>query len=452
MSTALEPHIIEATHDALGKKQRMSIVESFEPNSFGKTPKVCIWDGAIRTGKTIASLLAWVMFVANAPTGGQLIVVGRTRESIARNVFGPLSETELFGDFAKYITYTAGAPTAKMFGKVVHVLGASDVRSEAVLRGLTVAGAYVDEGSLIAEPFWVQLLGRMSVLGAQCFVTTNPDGPHHWMHKSVIKKITELGYKRFHFNIEDAEYLKRTNPDYFEQLHREFTGLWKLRFLDGLWVQAEGAIYAEWDEARHTVDPTDIPRIERMLMVGGDFGTTHPTRAYALGMGENPKTGKQTLYTLAEFAPEVDKTTGYYSAEFAKWLVKLEARWGLEPEWIAWDPAAKHFRRQLFEDGIQNMSAHNTVEGGIQTISALLAVDRLLVSTECTELVEHIPGYMWDPKAAARGEDAPVKEDDDEMDAWRYTIYTARRFWRGKIPVTPARDDAPGADDEGELQ
>lgn len=447
-----DPKIIEATHEALGRKQRLSIVESFEPNQFGKVPKVCVWDGSIRTGKTIASLLAWVMFVVNAPGGGALVVVGRTRESIGRNVFGPLTDPDLFGEFSQHISYNAGAPTARMFGRTVHVLGASDVRAEAVLRGLTVTGAYVDEGTLIAEPFWVQLLGRASVPNAQIFVTTNPDAPFHWMHKSVIRRIRELGYKRFHFKIDDAEYLQRTNPDYFEQLKREFTGLWARRFLDGEWVQAEGSIYSMWDAAVHTVKPENLPPIERILMVGGDFGTQHPTRAYSLGIGIDPETELSTLYTLDEFAPEIDKTAGFYSAEFGKWLAAVEKRWDKRVEWVAWDPAAKHFRRQLFEDGIMNMSAHNAVSSGIQTLSSLLAVQRIKVSTDCPELIDHVPGYMWDPKAAKLGKDQPLKENDDELDAWRYSVYSARRFWRDRIPVTPARDDAPGADEDGEEQ
>ena len=36
---------------------------------------------------------------------------------------------------------------------------------------------YVDEATVIPEEFFTQLLGRMSVPGAQLFGTTNPDGP-----------------------------------------------------------------------------------------------------------------------------------------------------------------------------------------------------------------------------------------------------------------------------------
>lgn len=440
--------ITKAVEENLSLKQRLSITESFEPNPNGTMPKVCVWDGAVRSGKTISSLLAFVIFVTNAPRGGELVVVGRTRESIGRNVFGPLTDPDLYGPISKYITYTPGAPTAQIFGRKIHVLGASDVRSEMVLRGLTVAGAYVDEATLVAEPFWVQLLARLSVKNAQLFATTNPDGPAHWFNKSVIKRIKELGYKRYHFLLTDNEYLMRENPEYVEQLKLEYTGLWKKRFIDGLWVQAEGAIYDMWDEKLHTIKPGQIPEIERVYMVGLDFGTNHATRAYAIGIGKHWETGRDVLYTLAEFAPAPHLTIGVQSQQFQQFLDDVTSKWSA-PDWVAVDPAAAHFRAQLFEDGIQNvMGAHNKVEPGILTISALLATGQMYVSTDCTELIDHIPGYMWDPKATARGDTSPIKENDDEVDAWRYAVYTSRRFWRDRISVNPARENAPGADDE----
>lgn len=441
--------INQAVTENLSLKQRLSITEALEPNNQGQQPKVSVWDGSVRSGKTIASLLAFLIYITNAPRGGELVIVGRTRESIGRNVFGPLTDPTLFGPMAQHISYTPGAPTAKIFGRRVHVLGSSNIESEKVLRGLTVAGAYVDEATLVAEPFWVQLLARLSIRNSQLFATTNPDGPTHWFNKTVIKRIDELGYKRFHFLLRDNDYLLRENPDYIRQLELEYTGLWKRRFIDGEWVQAEGAIYDMWDEETHTVQPNQIPEIERIYMVGLDFGTNHPTRAYAVGIGKHWEDDRDVLYTLDEFRPETHLTTGIQSQQFQEWLTQLESDWGMAPDWVAVDPAAAHFRAQLFEDGIHNvMGAHNKVEAGILTISALLATHQLYVSTKCEQLIDHIPGYMWDPKATDRGTTAPVKEDDDEVDAWRYAVYTSRRFWRGRIRVTPATEDTPDTDIE----
>ncbi|WP_345799934.1 terminase family protein [Microbacterium sp. AZCO] len=444
----------------LSPAQRESIGRAFTPNSHGETAKVCIWDGAIRSGKTIASLFAFLMAAADPPPGGAVVVVGRTRDSIARNVFDVLMDPSIFGEFAASVQYTPGASTARVFGRTVHILGASDVRSEMVLRGLTVALAYVDELTLISETFWTQLLGRMSPPGARILATTNPDGPHHWAHRMIIKRVAELGYKRFHFMLPDNEWLMKSNPTYVAQLDREYTGLWRRRFLNGEWVQAEGAVFEEWDEARHVVKAEDVPPLDCVIGVAVDFGTQHPTRAYAVGMGPDWRIKPtpdldaadipRVLYTVAEFAPEQDMSPARQSARFRSWLAQVEREFG-KPEWVFVDPAAKHFRSQLFEDGLTTWAAHNAKDGGIQTLNALMAVDRIAVSDACPALIEHVPGYLWDPKAAARGVDEPIKEDDDELDAWRYAVYSTRRFWRHQVSVAPAFDHAPGVRDDDEF-
>src|SRR5690606_1012549 len=123
------------------------------------TARVNLWHGAIRSGKTFASLLRWLAYVATeAPLGGELVVIGRTRESIGRNVLAPLADPALFGPAAAHVHYTPGSPTATVLGRRVHVIGASDAKAEKVLRGLTCAGALVDELTVIAHGFFVQLL------------------------------------------------------------------------------------------------------------------------------------------------------------------------------------------------------------------------------------------------------------------------------------------------------
>lgn len=445
----------DALPAGMSAAQRASLAAAFQPNHLGEVPKVCLWDGAVRSGKTVVSCLAFLIACQDPPPGGAIVVVGRTRDSIARNVFEVLKDPSIFGELAQFIQYTPGAGTAKVYGRTVHILGASDVRSENVLRGLTVGLAYVDELTLIAEQFWAQLLARMSPPGARIFATTNPDGPQHWAFKSIIKRIHALGYKRFKFKLPANEWLVVNNPQYIEQIKREFTGLWRRRFLDGDWVQAEGAIFEAWDPARHVVAATQIPKLDRLLGVALDYGTQHPTRAYALGIGRDyrfpllpdvdPDSLPKALYIVAEFAPPIDLSPGKQSDRFIAWLKQIKLQWG-EPEWTFVDPAAKHFRAQLFEDGLNTAPAHNAVLSGILTIESLLAVNRILVSDDCPELIDHIPGYLWDSKAADRGDNLPIKEDDDEVDAFRYVVYSTRRFWRDQIPVSAAQENAPVLD------
>jgi len=115
------------------------------------------------------------------------------------------------------------------------------------------------------------------------------------------------------------------------------------------------------------------------------------------------------------------------------------------PEWVPVDSAALAFKNQLFHDGVPGVrNAHKAVLPGIQTLASLLSVDKIVVSDTCQHLIDRIPGYVWDDKATARGETAPVKADDDEADALRYAIFTTRIDWRDLVPIAPAMDTAPG--------
>jgi PBSX family phage terminase large subunit len=428
--------VISAVLQSLSPKQILSIAQA--------SARVNLWTGSIRSGKTIASLLRWVIFVAHAPRGGELVAIGRTRDSIARNLFGPLQDPSLFGLISRHISYTPGAPTARVLGRTVHVLGASDARSEMVLRGLTVVGAYVDEATLISEAFWTQLIGRMSVPGAMLFATTNPDGPAHWLKKSVIDRADELGYKVFRFKLTDNTHL---DPAYVAQICREYVGLWYRRFILGDWVQAAGAIYETWDPARHVIKLTDVPVIDRVLSLGVDYGDTHETRGQLVGLGADPRGGYR-LYVLAEWAPG-KATQGEQSMALQRWLRRLPEESWRTPEWICVDSAAASFRNQLAHDGLHGVrNAHKSVLPGIRTVAGLLATDKLVVVDTCKSLIERLPGYVWDDKATARGVDAPVKEADDEVDALRYAVYTTRLDWVDLIPLAPAAQDAPGDDTE----
>lgn len=401
--------------------------------------RVNLWTGSISGGKTVASLLRWLIYVATAPPG-ELVVVGRTRQSIARNVFGPLADASLFGHLAKHSHYTAGADTGKILGRTIHVMGASDVRSEMVLRGLTCAGAYVDELTLVSEDFWIQLLGRLRVPGAQIFATTNPDGPAHFVKRQIMDRAVELGYRVFEFRMSDNEHL---DPTYVAQVHREFVGLWRKRFVDGLWVIAAGAVFDMWDPARHVIAHEDLPTMDRVLALGVDYGDTHLTRGMLLGLGRDGK-GVARLYVLDEWAPG-PMTIGEHSADLRAWLGRLEPPAWRHPEWVFVDPAAASFKHQLFYDGMGNVgNASNAVLDGIRTVASLLATNRLLVSDRCTNLIEQIPAYVWDPKATTRGEDKPVKKEDDEVDALRYAIFSTQVLWQSQIPLTTASDNTPG--------
>lgn len=399
----------------LSDKQERSIAHA--------TARINIWSGAVRSGKTVASLLRWLMYVASAPRGGALVVSGKTFDTVARNVFGPLQDPGIFGPFARHVHYTRGASTATILGRTVEVITANDARAEGRLRGLTAAGAYVDELTLIPEDFFNQLLARLSVPRAKVFCTTNPDGPAHWVRKKFLLRAGELDLRHWHFTLDDNPAL---DPAYVEALKAEYVGLWYRRFILGEWCLAEGAVYDMWDEDTHVVDT--LPPITRWISCGIDYGTTNPFAALVLGLGADGR-----LYLAREWRYDSklarrSLTDAEYSQRFRDWLDR-----GERPQYIVVDPSAASFRVQLHRDGLPSMLGDNDVLAGIRTVASLLATDRLRVHRSCRGFIEEITGYSWDDTAAEKGEDAPIKLNDHSLDAARYAIHSTRAAWQYEL-------------------
>lgn len=407
------PINLDAVCRTLAPIHLRSVVES--------TARTNIWEGSVRSGKTVASLLRFLMAVAAAPSSGRVLLFGKTRESVNRNVFSVLCDPALFGPLAFLTKYNPGAPTATILGREVDVLGANDAKSEPKVRGMTLCLAYGDELTTVPEAFYTQVLARLSVRGAQLFGTTNPDNPNHWLREKFLLRQGELNLRTWHSTLDDNPHL---DPEYVANLKAEYTGLWYRRFVAGEWCLAEGAVYAGWDPTKHVV--AALPAVTRWISLGVDYGDTHPFAALLLGIGVDRR-----LYLAHEWRwdsklRQRDLTQSEYSARLRAWLHDL----GAQPEWVCVDPAAKGFRNQLFHDGLLPTLADNAVVDGVRLVASLLAEDKLKVHESCQGWITEIPGYVWDEKASLLGEDKPVKVDDDSMDAGRYAIKTTETLWR----------------------
>jgi PBSX family phage terminase large subunit len=422
----------------LSVKQERSIVEA-------RDARISIWAGAVRSGKTISSLIAFLMAVAEVvetDMPGLVVVAGRTLQTIERNLIEPLQDPSLFGPLAAHVHHTRGSSTAVILGRTVHLIGASDVRAEGRLRGLTACLAYADEATLMPQGFWTQLLARLSVPGARLLATTNPDNQAHWLRKDYILREGELNLRHWHFALDDNPSL---TPEYVAAIKAENVGIWFRRNVLGEWCSAEGAIYDMWDPGRHVVDI--MPPISKWIALGIDHGTTAPFAAILLGLGVNRK-----LYLAAEWRYDSRQahrqmTDTEYSRKIREFLAQVpipatQIR-GVQPHYVVVDPAAAGFRTQLASDGMNPVLANNAVLDGIRCVSSLLALGHLMVHRSCVGLANEIGGYAWDDRAAQMGEDKPVKVDDHSCDAARYALFTTKSAWGTVIPLTsPVSGDA----------
>lgn len=389
------------TKSPLSEKQ----IESFRESN----ARINLWEGAVRSGKSFSSLLKFCYALKNAPDG-QAMVVGVSRDAIQRNVV--LEVCAILG----IPPPTPKATQMIVMNRVIHLVGASDERAQRRIQGSTLAIAYVDEVTNIPQGFFKMLLSRLSVDGAQLFCTTNPDSPFHWLKTDFIDKKDELDMRVFQFKLEDNPSL---GSAYINALKKEYTGLWYKRYIDGLWVLAEGTVYDFFDETEHVIQQT--PGTGEYYIIGIDYGTANPT-AFTM-VGYNPKS-YPNMWVEKEYYYDSRKSLRQKTdTEYAEDLKRFIGNYPVRAIYV--DPSALSFKTELARSGIGGVrDADNDVLNGIRHVSKLLVNGTLKICANCVNLIREFQTYRWDEKVALRGEDKPIKDNDHVLDSLRYCLLT----------------------------
>lgn len=383
--------------------------------------------GAVRSGKTVGINLRWIEYVMESAPPGDLLMYGKTERTLKRNILSPLQE--LLGQDHFRVNYGQGE--VYLGGRKIYIAGASDERAEGKIRGMTLAGAYGDETVLTPQTFFNMLLSRLSVKGAQFFGSTNPEGPYHWLKTDYIDRATDLNMGVFQFEIEDNPFLDK---DYVNSLKKEYTGVFYQRYINGLWVLAEGIIYDVWDKNRHMgeiVDPYEFSN----YIVGIDYGTANPCTFGLYGFDKH-----LPAYLIKEYYYEGgkegnrQKTDGQYADDLEDFLD------GVCPDVIYIDPSALSFIVELRQRNKYKIKAgKNDVLPGIQFISKLLNNDLYFVDERCEATDKGYSSYVWNPNRQKTGIDEPLKENDHVCDRDRYALFshfyrkyftTGQKYWK----------------------
>jgi PBSX family phage terminase large subunit len=380
----------------MSPKQRRSILES---NS-----RLNLWSGSVRSGKTIASVIRWIHYVAHAPPGN-LLMVGKTERTLRRNILDVIMDIVGPENFK----ITSGLGECMLYGRKIYLAGANDERSESKIRGVTLLAAYGDEITLWPESFFTMLLSRLSEKDAKFFGTTNPDNPAHWLKKVYIDRKEEIGLNLFTFTLDDNLTLPE---DYVKALKTEYTGLWYKRYILGLWAVAEGSVYPMYQDSV----VSEVPVCDQYVM-GVDFGATNPTVYLLLGKKD------ETWYVLKEsYLNRVGWVNSQYVAEMKPMIE------GIFPKCVDVDhePSFIAELRNAYPE-LDIRFANKNVLTGIQTVAQMLFSEKLKISNKCTMLLEELAGYVWDAKQQGKGQDAPIKINDHACDALRYACMRIRQ-------------------------
>lgn len=338
---------------------------------------------------------------------GKGALIGKTLETLKENLLEPMKE--LYGDSIEW--FDSGRKIY-MEGKRIRGVGANDEKSVQKIQGETLAWVYGDEVALWPKNFFKMCMSRLSVPGAVFYGTCNPESPFHWLKKEYIDRRGRISLAYHHFHLDDNPFV---GEEYKANLRAEATGLWKRRFIDGEWVQAEGAIYQNFKRSVHVVNKQGTGKGGFYVTV--DHGTTNPCVFLRIDIdGSRAHVAKE--YYFDSEKEGFQKSDGEYGNDFDAFVGKKK------PTGVIVDPAAGSFKKELLNRGYAVIDADNSVLEGIQEVTKGLNNGDLTIGPDCICTIEEMVGYVWDEKAQMRGEDKPLKQRDHAMDALRYFMNT----------------------------
>jgi PBSX family phage terminase large subunit len=272
----------------------------------------------------------------------------------------------------------------------------------------------------------------------QIIADTNPAQPTHWLKQRCDAGITKL-MPTFHkdnpayWDAAAGDWTPRGRDYVIGKLQNRLSGVYKKRYFEGLWTIAEGAVYEDYNEAIHLLDPFPIPRDWRRFR-SIDFGYNNPfvCQWWAVDPDGNLYRYREIYMSRRTVSQHAAQIRQYSTGENIEYTVAdhdAEDRATLAAEGIATSPAKK-----AITVGIQAVQERLKVQGnGKPRIfllkNALVEKDPALFDEESGRALkplsteEEFPGYIW-PKGTDGKvlKEVPVDLDNHGMDALRYAV------------------------------
>ena len=405
--------------------------------------------GGVGSGKTTGGVMRLGRHIYEWNPGETLAIVTPT-VTMLRNVIIP--ELQKWGLYHEDWHTSTENRIDYPNGTTVILESAANLKKVERLRGLSIAGAWLDEISQhFAETYYV-LDDRLRTGDYRNLWGTGTPKGMNWAYEQTVESVREGPHEEW--SVEGGTAIQNDNTttvygvstdaneatpeDYKESRKRQHTGQSLRQEVFGQFVQFEGLVYPWFstddaveaeigytstpDDAGHVVhDVPDIP--VESVFYGVDWGFyPHPAAIIAFAKLRNGE-----IYALEEHVETRNTPEDLADVIIGTKTEKgMYDRYGQGPVYC--DPSEPSNIEDFQRRGIQAQKADNSVDPGIGYVTSIR--DKLRVYHTCQTLINELNQYRYKD-----GGDEPVKKNDHASDATRYALFTHSQNDVGNVGV-----------------
>lgn len=383
-----------------------------------------IADGAIRSGKSVAMSLSFVIWAMSEFEACNFAMCGKTIGSFRRNVLFWLKLMLRSRGYSVSEQRTENLVIVRR-GSVenyFYVFGGKDERSQDLIQGITLAGVFFDEVALMPESFVNQATGRCSVDGSKFWFNCNPGSPAHWFKTGWIDKRADKRLLYLHFTMDDNLSLTEAVKERYRGM---YTGVFFKRYILGEWKSADGVIYRQFadDPERFILD--EVPADIFIGTMGLDFGGNGSAHAGCLvGITR----GYRSIVILDEYYRKEVIDPGTLTDDVCGFVQRSQAQVRAASIWCdsAETTLIKGIRTEVFARHIP-VEVRNARKGEIidriRLCDMLMSQGRFFIMRRCRHTIAALSEAVWDGKSPTRDR----RLDDgstniDSLDALEYAL------------------------------
>lgn len=383
-----------------------------------------IADGAIRSGKSVAMSLSFVIWAMSEFEACNFAMCGKTIGSFRRNVLFWLKLMLRSRGYSVSEQRTENLVVVRRgnLENYFYVFGGKDERSQDLIQGITLAGVFFDEVALMPESFVNQATGRCSVDGSKFWFNCNPGSPAHWFKTGWIDKRADKRLLYLHFTMGDNLSLSEAVKERYRGM---YTGVFFKRYILGEWKSADGVIYRQFadDPERFILD--EVPADIIIGTMGLDFGGNGSAHAGCLvGITR----GYRSIVILDEYYRKEVIDPGTLTDDVCGFVQRSQAQCRATSIWCdsAETVLIKGIRTEVFARHIP-VEVRNARKGEIidriRLCDMLMSQGRFFIMRRCRHTIAALSEAVWDSKSPTRDR----RLDDgstniDSLDALEYAL------------------------------